>query len=304
MLDLLTLGSISIDLYYKGKSLTEVDGRIELAMGGKYYVDHFYEGLGGGGANVAIGVARAGLKSGLMSKIGDNPFKEIILSKLKAKSIEFKEFCDIKDDYINISSVLLNSKGEKTIVNYRTGHEQILNHDDDCQKLDKAKAVYMANLSKATITERMKILKYAKDKEKMVFANLNVTDCRRPLEDIMHFISVIDGLIINGHEYADIIKTPYESIDFDSNVVEKYAPFSPEKILVITDGRRGSYCYFENKVYRQKAVRVDNILDTTGAGDAYTAGFIAEYLKSKDIQKAMEEGAKYAVDILGKIGAN
>ncbi len=55
MLDLLTIGTVTVDLYYKGESLSEKDGHFNLAIGGKYFADSFYEGLGEGGANVSIG---------------------------------------------------------------------------------------------------------------------------------------------------------------------------------------------------------------------------------------------------------
>jgi len=304
MLDLICLGSVSIDLYYKGTSLTEDEGRFELAIGGKYYVDHFYEGLGGGGANIAIGVSKAGLKSGLIAKIGDNPFKSVICKKLDDAHITYKEYCDIEDEYTNISSILLNANGEKTIINYRTPHETLIKCADDYKKIDKTKAIYMANLAKVSLDERIEILSYAQSVGKKVFANLNVTDCRRPLHEVMNFFEKVDVLIINAYEYADIVKSPYHTIDFHSNIIDTFIPFTKKHLLVITDGRKGSYAYHDSNVFHQKAIESSKVLDTTGAGDAYTAAFIAAYLMTSDIQKSMKAGAEYAVKILNKVGAN
>ncbi|PIZ66369.1 hypothetical protein CO051_03585 [Candidatus Roizmanbacteria bacterium CG_4_9_14_0_2_um_filter_39_13] len=304
MLDLMCFGTVSIDLYYKGESLTESGGRFELAIGGKYYVDHFYEGLGGGGANVAIGVAHAGLHAGLIAKIGNNLFKSIIYKKLDDEHIVHEEFCSIEEDYTNISSILLNTKGEKTIVNYRTPDQQLLKCEDDYDKIEKAESIYMANLANVSWEERLKILQFAKSRGKKVFANLNVTDCRRPLVEIISFIENIDVLIINGYEYADIVKSSYESIDFQSNIIEKFMPFTKNHLLVITNGKKGSYAYHDSKVYYQKAIVTTKVLDTTGAGDAFTAGFIASYIQTSDIQKSMKAGAEYAVRIIARLGAN
>lgn len=304
MLDLLTIGTVTIDLYYKGESLTENDGRFELAVGGKYFADHFYEGLGGGGANVAIGAVKCGIKAGVLAKIGDNPFKQLIIKKLKDSGISFENFCDIEKEYINISSILLNKNGEKTVVNYRTDHQSIFSPESDFEKLIEAKAIYMANLSKVSLQERIEVLAFAKKHGIKVFANLNVTDCRRPIEDVMSFIEPVDALIINEFEYADIIKVPHHNIDFDHDIVKKYKPFQPTDLLVVTAGQKGSYCYHEGKVYYQKSSAVRQVLDTTGAGDAYTAGFISEYLKTSDIKKSMKKGADYAVNIIEKLGAN
>jgi len=304
MLDIISLGTVSIDLYYKGSALTRGKGRFELAIGGKYYVDHFYQGLGGGGANVAIGLSTAKLNVGLIAKIGNNPFKKMICNALSEHHIHHQEYCDFEEKYINISSILLDSKGEKTIVNYRTPHQHIMTCGADFQKLDNAKAIYMANLSKVPLTERIDILKYAKEKKMQIFANLNVTDCRKPIEQILHLVQFVDVTIINSHEYADMIKVPFEAIDFHQNIVKKYTLFNNDKLLVITDGKKGSYAYHKGRVYHENAIIVKEVIDTTGAGDAYTAGFIASYLASSDIQISMHAGAKYAVKILSKLGGN
>jgi len=304
MLDLICLGTVSIDLYYKGVSLTEEGGRFALAIGGKYYVDHFYEGLGGGGANVAIGVAKTGLSVGIIAKIGDNPFKPMICKKLDTAHIIYDEFCDIEEKYMNISSILLNSQGEKTIVNYRTPDEIMMKCENDFNKIQKASAIYMANLSTVSLDERIKILSYAKTNKKKIFANLNVTDCRRPINEILRFVEQTDILIINAYEYADIVKVSYDAIDFHSNIMEKFVHFTNNLVLVITDGKKGSYAYHKSKLYYQEAILPKKVLDTTGAGDAYTAAFIAEYIRSKSIEEAMKKGAHYAVDILSRFGAN
>lgn len=304
MMDLLCLGTVSIDIYYKGESLTEFNNRFELAIGGKYFVEHFYEGLGGGGANVAIGVAKHNLKVALIAKIGDNPFMPLICNKLKESNVEYKDFCIIESNYKNISSILLNKTGEKTIINYRTNHEKFLNTKKELNKIDLANNIYMANLSDISLEERVEILKYAKSKNKTVIANLNVTDCRKPIAIIGRFIELVDVLVLNAYEFSDLVKTAYFTIDFQSNIILKYLPFNKKQLLIITDGQKGSYAYKDSKVYFQDSYPVENVIDTTGSGDAYTAGFISEYIKSKDIKKALESGSKYATEILRKLGAN
>ena len=76
MYDLISIGTVSIDLYFTGGALTHSSDRFELAVGGKYFAEHFYENLGGGATNVAIGVHNEGLRCALLAKIGNNPFKK------------------------------------------------------------------------------------------------------------------------------------------------------------------------------------------------------------------------------------
>jgi sugar/nucleoside kinase (ribokinase family) len=301
MLDLIAIGNISIDLYFKGDSLTFADNRFQLAVGGKYFCNYFFEGVGGGGANVAIGVSKHGLKTAVYGKIGNNPFKNIIVEKLRSNGVS-SDLCQIEDNYFNVSSILLTAGGERTIINYNTPHQHMIN-DELLSKLSNSKFVYLGNLPDVSLTEKEKLLSVLKKNQQTTIANLGVKDCRRDFEQLSGFLKKIDILIINGYEFAELVKKPYEKIDF-----RKYqtvaADFFEGKIVVITDGEKGSYGYADNRAFFQKAIKLEKVTDTTGAGDAYTAAFISEFIASGDIEKSMLKGSNYAVKILSKIGAN
>ena len=300
MYDLICVGNIAIDLYYKGKTLTNKDGRFQLAIGGKYHVDHFYENIGGGGYNVAVGVSKHGLKTAVFARIGNNNFKETILNKLKQKNVS-SEFCQFEENYNIVSSILLTDSGERTIISYDTpGHvaKKFFLHDE----LKKAKNIYVSSLTNVSLEDKIEIITYLKGDQTLTFVNLSIVDCKREPEALYKVFDALDVLIINSHEFAELIKKPYSEIIFKN--LQVTLPYLGERILIVTDAEKGSYGYFKNEKYFQEAVKPEKIVDTTGCGDAYTAGFIAEYLKFKNIKSSMESGAKYAALKLARIGAN
>jgi sugar/nucleoside kinase (ribokinase family) len=300
MYDLISIGNISIDLYYKSKSFTKNNERYQLAIGGKYYADYFHEDIGGGGCNVAVGVAKHGLKTAIFARVGNNPFKETILNKLKLKNVS-SEFCQFEENYNIISSILLTDSGERTIISYDTPGHLVKNfflHED----LKNAKNIYISSLSNVSLEEKIKIISYLKGDKTLTFVNLSIVDCKREPEVLYKIFDSLDVLIINAHEFCELIKKPYEDTDFKN--LEIKLPHLNERVLIITDAEKGSYGYFKSEKYFQEAVKPEKIVDTTGCGDAYTAGFIAQYIKSKNIKSSMESGAKYAAEKLGRIGAN
>lgn len=304
MLDLISIGTVSIDLYFTGESLTHDKDRFEFAIGGKYFAEKFFENLGGGATNVAIGTTREGLKTALLAKIGNNPFKKLIVQKLKEVGVTYEHFCQYDDNYMNISSIFVTKQGEKSLVNYRSPHQHLFAGEEEFAALKQARAIYLANLPSVSLTDRIQILRYAKKHNIITFANIGVVDCRRSVEQIKHFLKHVDVLIINGHEFADMVKVPYKEINFHQNIVMKYIPYFLDQTLVITDGEKGSYAYHTAISYRYGIEKPTKMIDSTGAGDGYTAGFIAEYLTSKDIERAMAAGAQYSAKILAKMGAN
>lgn len=303
MFDLISIGNISIDLFFRGEALTYRDARFQLAVGGKYFADQFQTSIGGGGTNVAIGAAKQNLKTAVLGTIGNNPFKEMIVQMLETHRIS-TDLCSYEDDYYNISCILLTKMGERSIVHYSTPHRNILRKAASIKRLIETKIVYLGNLPDVSLTEREVTLNLCKKNNILTVVNLGVKDCRRPKHQLQNFLKKVDVLIVNGHEFAELVKAQYQDLHFGENVVDWYIPELKDKTVIITEGKKGSYGYFEDIVYHQKALEIEKITDTTGAGDAYTAGFISEYFTTRNVEKAMEKGSRYALKILAKIGAN
>jgi sugar/nucleoside kinase (ribokinase family) len=303
MFDVMTIGTLTIDLYFRSDCLTIKEGRFELAQGGKYFTDHFYESLGGGATNVALGLQSHGIRTALKTIIGKNSFKPFVVQKLQESGVSYLH-SKIENNHLNISCILLAPNGEKTVINYQSPHQHMFTQPDDFTSLLRAKTFYVANLPDVSFYDKVKLLSYLRKNNKQIVLNLGVRDCRRDKDQLAELIENVDVLIVNGYEYADMIKKRYDMLDFHQNVVELYLPSFMNRTVVITDGEKGSYGYHNGKVFYQQSIRPQTIVDSTGAGDAYSAGFIASYIKTGDTEKAMHSGARYACHILGKIGAN
>lgn len=302
MYDLISIGSISVDMYFKGDSLTNDDKRFNLAIGGKYQVEHFYAGLGGGAANVAIGVQKHKYKTAVLGKIGNNQFKGLILKHLKDHGIT-SALCEEEDEYMKISSILLSPTGERTIIHYETPHEHIIKSNKDLKKIDNTRIIYMSNLWRVPLEERKQILSHAMSRNIITIVNLGIADCRRPINQIESLLHHVNVLIVNTHEFAEIVKKPIQDISFKDDVTD-LMPFLKTKVVVVTDGKNGSYAYISGKVIHEDAVPVTKVIDTTGAGDAFSAGFIAGYLEKETMEHALHMGSKHGAHIVQKIGAN
>ena len=78
---------------------------------------------------------------------------------------------------------------------------------------------------------------------------------------------------------------------------EKY-----DGLFNVTLAERGSVTYHHGTEYRVSAVPVDKVIDTTGCGDSYHAGFICSYVKDGDVTAAMHEGSRVASETLSHVG--
>ncbi len=302
MYDLITIGNVRADFYIAADSLTTLKNRFFLAIGGKYYINNIKINIGGGAANVAIGVKKNRLRTAVCSLIGNDELRKSILHKLKLKGVSTK-LALFSQNYKNISLILLKEDGRRTIINYEAPKQKFFISEKLLKKLSRTKAVYFGNLPDVYIKERAEITSYLKKHDISIFLNLGSIDCQKGLKETNKLLENSSILILNRYEFAELIRVKPGYLKLKSNVAN-YIPNFKNKILIVTDAEKGSYAYFQDKVYYQKAIKPKKIVDTTGAGDGYTAGFISEFIKSEDIRKSMRRGAFYAAKILGKIGAN
>jgi fructokinase len=75
------------------------------------------------------------------------------------------------------------------------------------------------------------------------------------------------------------------------------------KLIIITRSENGCIAILNNEVTNCESIKVEKVLDLTGAGDLFAAGFFKEYLDKSNIKKCLESGSKLAAKIIQRIGA-
>jgi fructokinase len=75
------------------------------------------------------------------------------------------------------------------------------------------------------------------------------------------------------------------------------------KIVVITRSENGSLVILNNEITKCESIKVEKVLDLTGAGDLFASGFLKEYLDKSSINKCLQTGSELAAKVIEKIGA-
>lgn len=302
MFDLIAIGNISADLYFSAEDLTKKEDRLWLAMGGKYRSEEFRMTVGGGGANVSIGGRKNGLRTAVVGIVGNNVFRKGIMHRLQTAKVNTAHLM-FNQTAVNVSTILLQKNGERTVIAHQSSHEHILEEAHISSRKFITRAVYFGNLPHVSVKERRALMKSLKSKGIEIFVNVGPLDCCRPKAYLKELLEFTDVLIVNTHEFADLVKKDEKDLNLKKTVLH-LLPFMKESILIVTAGKNGSYGYEGEKVFFCPIVKEKIIADTTGVGDGYTSGFIASYLRHSDVVRAMKTGSRYASKIISKIGAN
>ena len=113
-------------------------------------------------------------------------------------------------------------------------------------------------------------------------------DIERDFAKVEQYLPFIDFFMISGDDSVLPVARAWS---------EKY-----DGLFNVTLAERGSVTYHHGQEYRVSAVPVKEVIDTTGCGDSYHAGFMCSYVKDGDILAAMREGSKVASQTLAHVG--
>ncbi|MBI1862991.1 carbohydrate kinase family protein [Candidatus Microgenomates bacterium] len=258
--------------------------------------------VGGGGANVAIGCRKHGLRTAVVGMIGNNVFRKSILERFQKSKVSTKYTLFNQTD-TSVSIILLSPSGERSIIVHSSPRRHTTAEKHILRVVKQVRAVYMGHMPDGALQYRLLAMERLSKAGTFIVVNLGKRECVLPKPQIEAVLEHANMLILNADEFSLLVGKPVKKIDLTTSVF-KHLPIMKNKLLVITDASRGSYTYHADRVYFQKALSPKKIVDTTGAGDAYTAGYIASYLKHEDIQRAMKTGSQYAAHTIGHIGAN
>ena len=302
MIDVICLGSVTLDLFFKDPSLTIQKDRFALALGGKYVVNDFSDGMGGGGANIAIGLARAGCKSALWSQMGKGGLSLYIEEKLTHEGVDLS-LLDLRTGFANLSAILLSPRGERTILTHRSETAEITLTQPVRDALKATKMLFIGNMPEVSLGMRHDAMKIVKKLQGKVALNFGVKDCRRGLRELSPLFQDADIIFMNRYELGDTLGMPGREL-LPMEINYHHSMHLPEHtILVITDGEFGSYAHTSTKITHINAVEVPRVTDTTGAGDAFTSGFLAGIVLGKPLSVCMHAGATNSASVIRHVTA-
>ena len=277
-LDLLVFGDTAIDNFYEVSKLPKVNEAGEVSKARRFY--------GGMGANTAVVASNLGLKTGLVSVIGTDA--EDYRKYMESKGIKLF----LKGVFGDTTrSMFFKTNGDQISFFYK-GVTEMLDDLDPQKEFDKTltrdvKAVYMAR----TYLEMQKNVVDLYNGRLLIYnPGYGVFKFDKIPRTFKSIIKGCDVLILNHHELEHL-----KSIGFE--VKSNMGP----RFLLITQGEKGCSVYSaETKV--DVGAYPAKVVDTSGAGDAFNAGFITAQLRDYDIYESVKIGNATASFIVEEWG--
>jgi fructokinase len=256
---------------------------------------------GGSVANTMSGIAYLKGSPSFIGKINSDSFGEIYKKSLEDINVKFSYLKKNENLSTGASIILITPDSERTMCTY-LGISSHLSADDISRNsiLDHELIFLEGYLWDKGDSEKMfkHAINIAKENKIKIAMSLSDIFCvTRHKQDFYNLLkNDLNILIGNENEINEL--TGKENLLDSINQLKKF-----DKLIVITRSDKGSLAIKNNEVINCESVKVDKVLDLTGAGDLFAAGFLKEYLDKSDIKKCLTVGSITASKIIQKIGA-
>jgi ribokinase len=298
MLDLLTVGDAIIDAFLTIHDadvhchLDEKACEIAFRLGDKIPLDSCDFQLGGNGANVAVGVSRLSGHTGLMAEIGSDAFATQVLHTLHIENVTLTH---IHQTRTRSSFAVGIQSGDDRVLFVK--HEK-RKHDFDFSKAH-AKWLYVTSLGEEWNSAYEKACSCAKESGAQIAFSPGTRQLEAGREELKDILAVSAILFLNRDEAQKLIGREEGSIEKLLGALHALGP----KIVVVTDGKNGSYVRDESGSIYSLAICEGPVVEKTGAGDAYASGYIYAHMMGLETTTAMKWGTVNAAAVIGKVGA-
>lgn len=303
--DIITFGTAARDIFLRaqqflisGFRFDYIKKKILLPYGLKIDIEKIYFHSGGGGTNTAATFTKQGFKTAYCGVIGNDLEGQAVLKEINEKGIG-TEFIFKTSQKTTNSSIIFSTPKERTILVYKGASETLSEKQISWPKIKNARWFYLAPLSGKLFRLFGKIIDFAGDNQIRIMANPGSSQLKLPAKALKSVLQKIDILLLNREEAQILVGDP--SLEGEK-LVKKIKKIFPG-ILIITDGENKSLVTDGKFIYSAIPSKI-KVTDKTGAGDAFGAGFLSGYIKSRgDIKTAVQLAMANSASCIRKWGA-
>lgn len=309
--DVIAIGNAVVDVI--ASCTDELIDELDLNRGGMTLVDEakadeLYGAMGparelsgGSAANTLAGISTLGLQCAFIGQVADDQLGQVFRHDMRATGIDFDTPAREGEPATGRVLIFVTPDGERTMNTFLGAGQYLPAAALDEDLIASGAILYLEGylwdpeeprkaMRRAIEVARKAGRKIAFTASESFVIDRHGDDFRAMIED-----GVIDILFVNEHELATLTGED----DFDAGVA-LVAPKVP--VLVATRSEKGAIAVAGGKRAEVAAEPVAKVVDTTGAGDQFAAGFLCGHARGEDLQTCLKRGAIAAAEVISHYG--
>tara|TARA_B100001059_G_scaffold228563_1_gene259859 strand:+ start:1536 stop:2465 length:930 start_codon:yes stop_codon:yes gene_type:complete len=252
---------------------------------------------GGSVANSIVGLSQLGNQVGFIGKISDDDLGQKYEDGLKKESVKY--FYSKKKEILPTGTclILITPDSERTMCTFLGTAGKINENDIDINSVKESKITFLEGYLWDEGEPKSAFEKAIQNSNKVA---MSLSDSFCVERHKKHFLNLvknnIDVIFANEQEIISLIqaKNFNEIISFGKEI---------KKTLIVTRGKNGSIAINKNEVFECESKKNLKIVDLTGAGDLFAAGYLHGYINNLSTAESLKKGTEMSSEIIQKIGA-
>jgi sugar/nucleoside kinase (ribokinase family) len=257
---------------------------------------------GGSAANTIVGVANLGARAAYVGKVKDDQIGRLYSHDIRAAGVAFGTKPASDGPATGCSYILVTPDGERTMNTYLGAAQDLTPADIDAAEIAASHIVYLEGYlwdPKNAKEAFVKAATIAHGAGRQVALTLSDSFCvdryRDEFLDLMRK-GTVDLIFANEAELHAL----YQTSDFDTALKQLR---DDTKLGVVTRSEKGCVVASKDGIVAAPAFPIDRLVDTTGAGDLFAAGFLFGLVRNAGYENAGRLGALAAAEVIQHIGA-
>ncbi|MCD6559673.1 MAG: sugar kinase [Palaeococcus sp.] len=257
-------------------------------------------GIGGTESNFAIAFARLGGKAAWISKLTNNPLGRFIVNKIREHGVDVSHIIWTDKYRVGLYFIEFGKKPRPTQVIYDRKNSAIANiepNEVNWEVLKDYDAFHTTGITVALSENCKKAVEIGISKAKefgtKVSFDVNyrskLWSPEEALKALDPILRNVDILLVTKDDVKNVLKVQGTYEEMITKLDEKYNP----EVVVLTLGSEGAMALKDGKIYRAEPYELE-VVDRIGAGDAFDAGFVYEYLRTGNVERALNLGVAMA----------
>jgi ribokinase len=286
-MDVIGMGALLLDRTASIDYFPKVDGET--------FVRSLEVRPGGSAANFAVACQRLGIKSGFVGMVGDDLEGNYLIEDLKKEGVDIAGVVSTKAYPTGQVYIALDREGKRMMFAYSGAANALSEEDINAKYIASSQFLHIADLK--NVKPLIAAAKKAQDAETKVSLNPGELITVQGYDEIKDLLSNVDIFVSSRNEVNQVFRT--ENLEYAIRKVLKSGP----EIAVITLGSEGCIAADSWEALHRIAAFKTEVVDTTGAGDAFCAGLITMLVEGKGVIEAARFANAVAALKITKLGA-
>jgi sugar/nucleoside kinase (ribokinase family) len=252
---------------------------------------------GGSVANSIVGLSQLGNKVGFIGKISDDDLGQKYENGLKKENVDYFYSKKKEDSPTGTCLILITPDTERTMCTFLGTAGKINENDVDITSIKNSEITFLEGYLWDEGDPKSAFDKAIKNSNKVAMTLSDLFCVERHKKHFLNLVkNELDIIFANEQEIKSLIDTKKfdEVVDFGKKL---------GKVLIITRGEKGSIAINKEGVTECDSKNDLKIIDLTGAGDLFAAGFLHGHINKQSIKESLEKGTEMSSKIIQKIGA-